>query len=203
MQKTAHILSIIFSPMLLPAYGVAASLWLSLLVYLPLSTRLATLAVVVIMTCIIPAGGVLLLRQLGVVRDIGLNNRDERTAPYLITGVCYLGCMIYLIKVNAPSWLVMFMAGATLAVAVCLAVNLKWKISGHMTAMGGLIAILCRMAVNGSAAVNMFWPIIIAVVLTGMVGSARLILDRHTLLQAIAGTANGFLCVYLMSAITY
>jgi len=203
MKRTAHIISIIFSPMLLPTYGVWAALSMSLLSYLPLATRLATLAVVFIMTCVIPAGGVLLLKQLGVVRNIGLNDRDERTAPYLITGVCYIGCMIYLIKVNAPSWLAMFLAGATLAVAVCTAINLRWKISGHMTAMGGLVAILCRMAVNDSAAVNMFWPIVAAVLLTGMVGSSRLLLERHTLMQVLAGTANGFLCIYLMSAITY
>nr|WP_303274263.1 phosphatase PAP2 family protein [uncultured Duncaniella sp.] len=39
------------------------------------------------------------------------------------------------------------------------------------------------------------------IIVAGLVMTARVYLSRHTLWQVLAGCANGFLCVYLMSMI--
>ncbi len=39
------------------------------------------------------------------------------------------------------------------------------------------------------------------IILAGAVMTARVYLGRHTLWQVLAGCANGFICVYLMSMI--
>lgn len=95
------------------------------------------------------------------------------------------------------------MAGATLATIISGVVNRWWKISAHMAAMGGLVAMMFRILDIGMAAPGghfMLFTILI-VIAAGAVGTARIYLDRHTLLQVLAGTANGFLCVFLLSAI--
>ena len=44
------------------------------------------------------------------------------------------------------------------------------------------------------------WLLVAAVVgaLCGLLGSARMLLKRHTFMQVVAGWANGFLCVSLI-----
>ncbi len=98
-------------------------------------------------------------------------------------------------------WLVLFMAGAVAAVIVCAVVNRKWKISAHMTAMGGFMALVMRMAVDNLGIVDMLWPVAIVAMLCGLVGTSRVLMGRHTLMQVAAGFLNGFLCVYAISAL--
>lgn len=171
--------------------------------FLPLNVRWHVTLLVFCITAVVPLAAILGLNKLGVVSDPGLNKRTERTLPYVITGLAYVACTIYLLRANAPGWLWLFMAGATLATIISAVVNRWWKISAHMAAMGGLIAMMFRVLDIGMAApaVPFMLFTILIVIAAGAVGTARIYLDRHTLLQVMAGTANGFLCVFLLSAL--
>jgi membrane-associated phospholipid phosphatase len=52
---------------------------------------------------------------------------------------------------------------------------------------------------SGNSAVNSHPAFVVAVMLAGIVGSSRLLLGRHNLLQVVAGFANGFICIFLLS----
>ena len=65
--------------------------------------------------------------------------------------------------------------------------------------MAGLVALVARLSVDRLAIVDMDWWISGVVLATGLVMSARVFLERHTLWQVIAGAANGFACVYLIT----
>ena len=78
-----------------------------------------------------------------------------------------------------------------------MVVNFKWKISGHGAAIGGMLAFLVFLAYNGLNAWPMDGWIFGAILATGITGTSRLILERHTLLQVAAGTVNGAVCVWL------
>lgn len=95
----------------------------------------------------------------------------------------------------------MFMVGGLLASIVSLVVNHWWKISAHMAAVGGLAALMFRIMTDHYGLPFDIWVLIGVVMIVGLVGTSRLLLERHTLGQVAAGTLNGFLCVYLMSAI--
>ncbi len=69
--------------------------------------------------------------------------------------------------------------------------------------MGGLVAFVVRLITEHLAMVNGQSWLIATIVAAGLVGSSRLLLNRHTPMQVLAGSANGFLCVYLMMGITY
>ncbi len=120
-----------------------------------------------------------------------------------MSALSYGACAAYLHTAHAPSWLWLFMAGAGVATVVCAAVNFRWKISAHLTAMGGLTAIAFRILDMHIAApgVNFILAAMAAVLLSGLLGTARIYLGRHTLWQTLAGMANGFACVYLISLI--
>lgn len=199
MNKIATILSLVFSPLLVPTYGVALALWVSALSSVPVSVRFGVVAVTFIITGVVPLLAIAGMWRLGLVKDPGVNERTERTVPYIITAASYLACTVYLFKANAPLWLVGFLAGAFVAALISLAVNCRWKISAHMAAMGGLVAIAFRLAVSDYAIVDMLWVIVAVVLAAGLVGTARIGMHRHTIWQVVAGAANGFVCVMLLS----
>lgn len=196
MTKFFRIVSAVFSPLVVPCYGIALALCITPLSVLPLAGRMGVVGMCALLVFIAPALAVLVLHKAGIVTDPGLNLRKERTLPYCITMACYLIAAYYLYRLSAPGWLIGIMIGGMLTIAVSLLVNLWWKISGHMAAMGGLIAVTFFIALNGLAVVNMLGIVICVILLSGLVGTARLALDRHTPLQVVAGTLNGFICVY-------
>lgn len=194
---TARFLSAICSPLLMGTYGITLAIWLSYLCYSSDKAKAAVIAVTFVATCIIPIIGIFLLNKVGVVKDPTLNDRSDRTVPYVITAICYVGSAVYYRFVNAPVWLSMFAIGGAVALMILTLVNRKWKISGHATGMGGIVAMLFFLMCSGNSPVDMQWEFITGVILAGLVCTSRLILERHTLLQVGAGFLNGFLCTFL------
>jgi membrane-associated phospholipid phosphatase len=95
----------------------------------------------------------------------------------------------------------MFFAGGALACLISTIVNFWWKISAHMAGIGGLLALLWQIDAMELEIISRPWMvayILIAIILSGLLGSARLLLKRHTLPQVIAGFLNGLICVSLM-----
>jgi hypothetical protein len=201
MKKVAQFLSFVFGPPLVPVYGVWAALNLSILSVLPAVVRWSVLGVVAMIVCVVPLLGIWALHKIGFLSDTRLRNQDERTMPYFIIMLCYIGCAFFLYKSNAPLWLVMFIVGAVVATLICAIVNRWWKISAHMTAMGGFMAMVMRMAISHLGDIYMLYPVIIVALLCGLVGSSRLILGRHTPMQVLAGFAVGYICVYFSSGL--
>lgn len=201
MKKTASIISAIFSPLLVPTYGMLLVSYLTVFALLPGRILWSGIGVVFLLTCLIPMTGILALYKAGFIKEVGLNNRTERTVPYAIIVLCYLGVGFFFYRAGAPLWLSMFFAGAALAAVINIIINRWWKISAHGAAMGGLVALLFRIMALHQAIYNLDVWISVAVIFTGFVLSSRVYLKRHTLLQVLAGTANGYLCVWFLSMI--
>lgn len=199
MKRVSQILSYIFSPLLVPTYGMILASFLSVLSVLSARVLCTTVAITFVITCVIPACGIMAMYKTGFLTDPGVNVRTERSLPYALTGLCYVGCCFFLYRAGAPSWLTMFYAGGGAAVLINAVVNLKWKISAHAAAMGGLVAMLFRIATMHQSVVDLNIWISAVVVLAGAVMTARVYLQRHTLMQVLAGCANGFLCVWLLT----
>ena len=102
---------------------------------------------------------------------------------------------------HAPLWFVMFFAGGAAAGVINMIINFKWKISAHSAAIAGIVALLIRIMHEGSAQPSVMVWIIVWVALSGLLGSARIWLGRHTVAQVFAGYAVGFLSVFLLTMI--
>lgn len=199
MKRISEILSVLFSPLLVPTYGMILAAFLTILRYLPVNLLCTAVGITFVITCLIPVSIIMALFRSGMVSDPGLNERKERYLPYGAVVLCYLGCGFFFFKASAPLWLPMFFAGAALATVINVAVNYWWKISAHAAAMGGLVALLFRIVASHYALYNMNLWLSTVIILAGAVMTARVYLGRHTLRQVLAGCANGFICVYLMS----
>ena len=195
----AHFFSALLSPMLMPTYGVFLVLWCSFLNANPVGDRVGALLVIFGITCILPIVFIALLHNLKIIKDKRLDDRAERSIPYVFAILCYVAAYFYLKHMHAPQWFSAFMAGGALACAVSFLVNLKWKISAHMAGIAGVVVLLFELhsPSNRLEAFDLSWILWIAILLAGLLGSARMVLNRHTLAQVLAGTLNGLVCVKL------
>ncbi len=197
----AQIISWVMVPFFMPVYGVLLAFHLSLLKYIPDSSKWGFVLVVALINIVVPSLLVLLLKRMGIVHDLGLNGRRERLIPYVITILCMLGTAWFAYAKGAPMWLVMFFVAGGAAGVFDTVVNFFWKISAHAAGTAGVVALLLRIMHSGYPEMNMIWWLLGAVCVWGLVGSARLWLGRHTLGQVLAGSAVGFCSVFFLTMI--
>ncbi|MDE5812329.1 MAG: phosphatase PAP2 family protein [Muribaculaceae bacterium] len=193
--RIARFFSGLFSPLLMPTYVVAVALWATYLNVTTLGTRLMVLAAVFAFSCMLPIIVIFFLRAIKYIESTNLDNRRDRVIPYFITTLTYIGLSIYLNRIHAPAWLILFFAGTSAAGFINLLITLKWKISGHATAMGGLVAMAIFASARNLAMHPQWWWIIVAVMIAGVVASSRLLLRCHTPAQIAAGFLTGLLCI--------
>lgn len=191
----AWLISTLLSPLLVPSYAIAIALWNSILAIVPLSTKIHVLITVLLITGVLPAAFIFLLLRLKKVSDMSLSNPRERLIPFIINLLCYAGLVYALYLYHSPSWLIMFGVGGIVALIVTMIVNLRWKISAHGAAMGGLVAFIYMLILKQLTFLNLTSTLYLAVFLTGLVGMSRIIRERHTLMQVLAGIANGAIAV--------
>ncbi len=197
--RCANVISWVLVPLLMPVYGIMLIFSLSLLSFAPFHTKLIFTLIVFGATFIVPMLLVLLLKKVGLISDIGLNGRRERLIPYVITILSLGGTGLFLYLKMAPLWVAMFYAGGALAGLINMLVNFRWKISAHAAGIAGIVAMLIQIMKEGPAVSGMTWWITGSILLAGLLGSARIWLGRHTLMQVLAGSAVGFLSVWTLS----
>lgn len=193
----AQIVSDICSPLLVPTYGTAVAMWFTNLRAVPEVYRLIVTAIVAFITAGIPLATVLVLLRRGRVSDMPITKRGERIAPMWVATTCYVLTAFILGYFGCPLWLRLFMVGASIATAIALIITIFWKISAHTTGMGGLVALVMWTTLNGLADLGAMFLLSAVILLSGLVATARLRLERHTLAQVIAGVLLGFTVCFL------
>lgn len=200
-DASANLLSWMLVPLLMPVYGLILAFGLSILDVAPMGMRVVFTLIVAGICVFVPRVLILLLKKMGMIEDVGLNGRQERLIPYIITIVCFGITAWFMAVKGAPLWLSLFFAGGALATVICTVVNFWWKISAHAAGIAGVVALLIRIEKDGSAEPELFFWLIVTLILTGLMGSARVWLGRHTVWQVLAGYVVGFCCVFFLTMI--
>ena len=201
LDETARFISTVLSPLLTPSYGMFMALSISPKVLDTTGARINLLLIIFGITCVMPMATIAVLHNFKIIKDKRLLKRGERLIPYITGTIYYLVAVWYMAYTHEPKWLVMFAAGGALACLISTLVNMKWKISAHMAGMGGVLALLWQLDAMELEVISPVWMlffILLTIGLCGVLGSARMLLKRHTLMQVLAGFFNGFVCVSLM-----
>lgn len=199
LTSAAKLLSAVFSPLFVPFYGMLVVFNTSYLAIVPSAARWIVSLVVLLITGIIPLTALYVMKRIGIIGDMDVSERTERTLPTLMMGICYVGAAFFLMRAQCPSIVVNMMWGGAAAVLVQLIVNRWWKISAHGAGMGALVAMVTVEATRMVVVTPMFPFLAGAILIAGIVGTCRLLLGAHTLMQVLAGMANGFLWVFLLT----
>ena len=159
---------------------------------LPTTYMLLCLGGTFILTSVIPLVLMMLLKKHGQISSFQLSNAKERTTPYIYTLICF-GFWCFFLKVSMRLPLVLFVVaiGATIAILLITIVNHWWKISAHLTAMGGLFGGICSIALTYSILPTTL--IICTLVISLLLMYARLYVNAHTPLQVVCGYILGLI----------
>ena len=145
--------------------------------------------VVLLYTLAIPALSIAVLKKTGRLQSWHLDSQSDRVVPLVIGTVCYILCAVTIGRIVSAEILRRMMLAGACCEMMCLAVNYHWKISLHMTAIGGCTAVLTVLCFITGHLTGM---LALAVVLSGLLAAARLYLGKHNPLQVAAGYAGGF-----------
>lgn len=196
LTTSARVTSIIFHPLLIPTLGFVLLLNSNFyFALLPWSVKKFMLLTVFLSTCILPALSILIL-SMSPKFDMNMEKSTDRILSMLLGSVFYYLGYVVLERVQVYPIYNLFLIAAILVQISLIVVSLKWKISAHSAAIGGLIggvsALSFRLQEN---------PVLILSVLilvAGLVATSRLILLKHTNSQVYAGFTLGFLIIGLI-----
>ena len=199
MKIFARICSTVFHPLIIPTVGIFLSLYFSYMCMLGGEYILTNTLFVALFTILLPVIGVFILYKMKLISSVGLVNREERTMPYIIFFVCYVACAIFLWKNNLRGIQFGFFVGGLLAILCNLIINRWWKISVHMTSIGGFTGLIFVMSYLQYIMFTEYVPHlqIGAVLASGALGTSRILLKRHTLGQVVCGFINGFFWIFV------
>lgn len=188
LEKIALVLSTVFSPLVVPTLACAITFMITPLAQFGNETfRFTACFIVFCITTLVPVAVIAYLMRIGRVSDSAISDPRQRGIPYAVACVCFLLAAVYLWWVDMPHWLVMFFGGACFATLFAALINILWKISAHAITMGGLVALMAYIAINNYYIVAILPWLAGVIVASGLVGSARLLLHRHTVGQVYAG----------------
>jgi membrane-associated phospholipid phosphatase len=189
---TARLVSMLFTPFYLPLVGLVALFFLSYLRQYPPGYKFFVLAVVYFFTILMPTVFIHLYRRYQGWNLIELGHKERRMVPYLISILCYFSCIYLMEKLHIPHFMGSIVTAALLVQIVCALINVWWKISTHMAAIGGVAGAL--FIFSEFFGFNPIWWFCLVLILAGILGTSRMILRQHTLAQVVAGFFVGFFC---------
>lgn len=193
---TARVTSILFHPLLIPTLGFLllfnSGFYFAVI---PWSLKRFILLVVFLSTCILPALGIGLL-SFSPRFDIKMEKGTDRVLPLILSSFFYY--IGYLILQRVPLFPIyqLFLIASILVQIALIIISLRWKISAHSAAIGGLVGGFFALAFRLQES-----PVLILITLifiAGMVGTARLILEKHTSSQVYAGFLLGLLIMNMV-----
>jgi hypothetical protein len=189
----ALIVSVLFHPLLMATYGCLLLFFgIKDTVYdflTPFDTKWRISIIVFIFSFIFPVLNIIILYRLRRIPSITLSNQRDRTFPYLMTSVFYFGLFYLMMDINIWPSLKLFVIGAGLAILVTALINLRTKISAHMVGIGGLLGVIISVSYLIKFDMTPFYVAIILI--AGLVGFSRLVLEEHKPFQIYAGFLLG------------
>ncbi len=185
----ARALSLIFNPFYLPLVGLVLLFWFTYLDLLPLSYKLTVVALVYLFTILFPTLLIHFYRNYHGWKLFQLGKRERRMVPYIISIVSYFTCCYIMNFIRIPHFISTLLVIAILLQTVCAFINVWWKISTHTAGIGAVTGTL--VIFSEIFGFYLLWWLCLALVISGLVGTSRMILRQHSLSQVLVGYALG------------
>lgn len=191
----ARIISMLLTPFYLSVVGVLAIFSFSYLSMFPWQAKLSLVLLTYAFTVLIPSILIHLYRQYHGWTLFQLGHREKRMIPYVISILCYSLCLYVMDWLHLPHLLTAILTAALVIQILCAIINVWWKISTHTAAIGGVTGSLIGFSFLFSF--NPMWWLCLVILLSGLVGSSRIILRQHSLSQVSMGYFLGIASSYL------
>lgn len=203
-RKLALLISVAFQPLLMPSlvfgllfFGVPQA------TSLPEEFKIRIFYLIVSATLLIPMVLMLGLRWSGLVKSLHFEEKSDRRVPFLLVTLFYVLTTYFLKeKTELDPILWQGMGVITLAVVLLTGVTYFWKMSAHLTGIGGVLAVTGIMGLYFPS-VMVAYLLFGTLLLGGIVASSRLYLDAHSPAEVYAGLVVGFVTCWVGFSLIY
>ena len=194
--RTARVISAIFTPFSIPFLAFLILFLFSYLRIMPIQYKLIVRGVVYCFTILMPTLTIFLFRKINGFSPEDLGERKRRFMPFLLTITSYVFCLVMMHRLNIPWYMTGIILAALIMMVICIVVNLKWKLSEHMAGVGAIVGGL--VSFSALFGYNPVWWLCLFILIAGVLGTARIILQHHTLGEVLVGFAVGLICSLLV-----
>lgn len=210
LKNTSKVISYLMHPMFLIGYVLFFLMKTNKYLFGFPNDKAAGLVLITIVAIAImfPLIAVLMMRALGLIKSLEMEDKYDRILPLIITGVFYMWLYINIRNNdNIPGIFTTFVLGSTIALFLALIINNFSKISLHAIGAGGVATIMLMIVFQWTYGftdlmipftsvgfrVSDRMAMIIAIILAGAVGTARLYLKAHSKDEIFGGYLVGIL----------
>lgn len=192
LERSAQVLSALFTPFMTPTLAFLLLFFCTYLYILPIIYKLVVMGMVFSFTVIMPMLVIYLFQKANGWGIKELGERKKRFIPYLLTILSYVTCLITMHRMHLPHYMSGIIIAALMCMIICTLLNFRWKVSTHVASSGMLVGGL--FAYGMLFHFNPVWYLSAAILLAGMLGTARIILRQHSLFEVFVGFVVGMFC---------
>jgi hypothetical protein len=202
MKPINKILVLILHPLLMPTYlYICLSFFSKGLIGQFTNSQILILSTMVFITTFIMPLLIVLLQMTYQYEKFSftallMEDSKKRVVPFIITGCFYL-YLSYHIYQSWSSQLVIALVIACVGICILIAgiISRFWKISAHAIGIGGFVGFCIALNIHYLQS-NLFYLLLAALVLSGVLLSARLYTQAHTSAQVYSGWIMGVSICY-------
>ena len=198
----AMLLSYLFHPIFIPIYCIAFLVMVHPTYFSGFSMQQKKFTIVIasINLVFFPLMAILLLKAVGFIQSIFLHTQKDRIIPYMAYGIfSFWAYTVFKGQPIYPPIIASFILGIFLAGSGGLIANIYFKISMHALGAGGFTGLFLIISFGNSMA--MIWPLALAICISGMVCTARMLLNSHTEKEIYTGFLLGILAQLVAAGI--
>ncbi len=195
LRYVAHLFSYVFHPLFIPLYVT----WFLAFVHPNYFSgwgqpqKIFLIFRVALNMVFFPLITVLLLKGLGFINSFFLTSQRDRIIPYIASGIFFFWAyQVFKNQNEIPLLLTSFTFAVFLSSSAALMANIYFKISMHAIGMGGVLGFFFIILQQNTMLMTV--PLSIALLLTGIVCTSRLIVSDHEPKEIYMGLAMGIIC---------
>lgn len=198
MKIAARIISYLFHPLLFPVFGATLIIAANPNMFGHFGERVhgAWLIIVFALTFLFPVVWLVMMKRLDMIQNFKLETSKDRIIPFIAVATFYLWTAWMFkpsVNMKIPSNQLVFfmMLGACLSIFLAFFINIFSKISLHTLGAGSLLGLLLPLIRISTYDLRVV--LIAAILIAGIVGAARLILQAHSQREIFSGYLVGFI----------
>ena len=200
-MKLTQLISIILHPIFMPLLAIHLTLLALPSLSFTLSHNLILIyGVIIFSSIVLPLVSIFWLIKKGQVNSLEMSNHKERPLPLFKT-VIWMSFGYYLLQ-NLLLYTPILKAellGAILIILIAAIISKFWKISLHLLGVGGVVGVFLSLQIIHG---DFLYPLILLILLSGILGVARIKQKAHNYTQVYVGFIVG-LSVELITLLVY
>jgi len=195
MKRLSQLLSYVFHPLILPTFGVF--ILFNSGTYLDFTSfrmKISILAFVFITTFVLPVSLLPVLLFGKLISNVYMMNVKDRLIPLAMTTLAYFVSFYLMYSLAIPPIIKFFSLTTAITTLLATLISIRWKISLHMIGIGGILGLVTSLVFLYDA--RIITTMIVIILISGGIASARLKLEAHNAIEVISGFALGFVMQY-------